>query len=364
MGGKWSGDWSDAIAGAYYPDAVSTSDLGTSAGAQAPAIAFAVSKATGDTMAALGEYADFDGTPLGMVGTSDTNGIGGNRYWTGLTEVVFTRATEVDKPVANEDLVYTGEDVTGVDEADGYALEENTGVNAGSYTATASLAEGYVWSDGTTDDVTIDFVIEPAVAADTTEVGAGATVDEESLDAAADAIAEGIENLNSLVLSVVVTAGADSTEDQELIAAKLAEGQKAEYFSIKLLLSYVTSDGTVVENVDYGDDNTQLVSVVYPFTFTSRTDVHVYRVHNGEVAELTSSPNAAGEYVTFDTKAGTITVTCAKYSTFGVGYTQQKTVPNTGDGAATKALVFGGIALAALCAACVAGIMARRRSNR
>ncbi|WP_172146021.1 cell wall-binding repeat-containing protein [Bifidobacterium panos] len=55
---------------------------------------------------------------------------------------------KVKPPTAKSGLVYNGKSQTGVNGATGYTLSGQTGTNAGSYTATATLAKGYVWSDG------------------------------------------------------------------------------------------------------------------------------------------------------------------------------------------------------------------------
>ena len=287
-------------------------------------------------------------------------------FSTAITENITLTAqwlTTVAKPEASEDLTYTGSEITAVAAADGYTVEGGSATHAGTYTATVTLAEGYAWEDGTTDAITIEYTIAADVEADTSKVGAGATVDAEQIEAAAEAIAESIEGVDSLELVLIVESGADSTADQALIEEKLAEGQQAVYFNTELLLSYTSADGTVVENLDYGDENTQLLKLVYPFTFTNRTDVHVYRVHNGALVELTTSANADGEYVTFDTKAGTITVYAKKYSTFGVGYTQEKTIPSTADGAMTGVAVAGGVGFAAFVVVILAAVFARRRER-
>ena len=77
----------------------------------------------------------------------------------------------VDAPVAATGLVYTGTELTGVVAAnDGYVLSGDLkAVNAGTYTATATLAEGYKWSDDTTEPKTITWSIAKATNAWTTE---------------------------------------------------------------------------------------------------------------------------------------------------------------------------------------------------
>ena len=77
----------------------------------------------------------------------------------------------VDAPVAATGLVYTGLELTGVVAAnDGYVLSGDLkAVDAGTYTATATLAEGYKWSDDTTESKTITWSIAKATNAWTTD---------------------------------------------------------------------------------------------------------------------------------------------------------------------------------------------------
>ena len=77
--------------------------------------------------------------------------------------------TAVDAPAAVADLVYTGSELTGVVAADGYTLTGNTATDAGTYEATATLAEGYKWSDDTTEPKTISWSIAKATNEWTTE---------------------------------------------------------------------------------------------------------------------------------------------------------------------------------------------------
>lgn len=77
--------------------------------------------------------------------------------------------TVVNIPVANTELVYTGEELTGVEGGEGYTLTDNTATDAGTYEATATLAEGYKWSDDTTEPKTISWSIAKATNEWTTE---------------------------------------------------------------------------------------------------------------------------------------------------------------------------------------------------
>jgi len=71
----------------------------------------------------------------------------------------------VDKPTAETGLKYTGSEQTGVAAATGYTVEGGKGTNAGEYTATAKLAEGYAWSDKTTVPAEVKWSIAPKTVA-------------------------------------------------------------------------------------------------------------------------------------------------------------------------------------------------------
>lgn len=67
--------------------------------------------------------------------------------------------TEVEPPSAVTGLTYDGSVKTGVPTGANYTLSGNTGVNAGGYTATATLASNCVWSDGSTGPKSIAWSI-------------------------------------------------------------------------------------------------------------------------------------------------------------------------------------------------------------
>lgn len=69
----------------------------------------------------------------------------------------------IDEPAAITDLVYTGTEQAGVPEGEGYTLKNATATNAGTYEATVSLEDGYMWSNAPYEgDRTIEFTIAPA----------------------------------------------------------------------------------------------------------------------------------------------------------------------------------------------------------
>ena len=68
-------------------------------------------------------------------------------------------AGAVEVPVAVEGLKYNGKEQVGVLEGEGYTLTNHKATDVGSYTATATLLEGYVWADGTSGDKEISWTI-------------------------------------------------------------------------------------------------------------------------------------------------------------------------------------------------------------
>jgi len=81
---------------------------------------------------------------------SDTN------YW-----AHFAVATKIAPPTG-QFLTYNGSQQAGVASGTGYTLTGETGTNAGSYTATATLVAGYIWSDETTAAQSIPWLIAKA----------------------------------------------------------------------------------------------------------------------------------------------------------------------------------------------------------
>ncbi len=69
---------------------------------------------------------------------------------------------EVATPTVTTGLVYNGKEQRAIAENDAWTVSGAAAVNAGDYEATVTLNDGYVWSDGTTDPVTLSWSIAPA----------------------------------------------------------------------------------------------------------------------------------------------------------------------------------------------------------
>lgn len=81
------------------------------------------------------------------------------------------KALQTQKPVAVNGLAYNGKNQTGVKAGKGYNLAGTyTAKNVGSYKTKVLLAEGYEWSDGTTDPLTLTWSIDKAGQAVKTKV--------------------------------------------------------------------------------------------------------------------------------------------------------------------------------------------------
>ena len=101
--------------------------------------------------------------------TTNTNGTAtcryksvydGDEYYSDTFTVTWVDGDVTSIPEAKADLVYNGNEQIGVEAGQGYTLEGTAkATNAGKYTVTAKLNDGYVWSDGSTDDKEIDWEI-------------------------------------------------------------------------------------------------------------------------------------------------------------------------------------------------------------
>ena len=101
---------------------------------------------------------------------SDTSKYSGND----ATELPFSITKgKVTAPTAKTGLVYTGKAQTGVATGTGYTLSGTaSATDAGSYTCTATLAEGYSWADGTLAPKTFTWSIAKAkIAVPTAVIG-------------------------------------------------------------------------------------------------------------------------------------------------------------------------------------------------
>ena len=70
--------------------------------------------------------------------------------------------TQVQAPAANVGLVYNGRTQAGVAASGAYSLTGATAKDAGTYTATATLNDGYAWADGTAGAKTVTWTIAKA----------------------------------------------------------------------------------------------------------------------------------------------------------------------------------------------------------
>ena len=69
-------------------------------------------------------------------------------------------------------VTYNGESQTGIDAGTGFTLSGTTSAtNAGSYQATATLEEGYIWNDGTSEPKTISWTINKSISEVTAPTG-------------------------------------------------------------------------------------------------------------------------------------------------------------------------------------------------
>lgn len=92
-----------------------------------------------------------------------SGGLARNYTFVYVPGILQMEAMKADKPVAHEGLIYNGMMQTGITEGNAYTISGTAEASdAGNYTATATLKEGYKWSDGTNNPITISWSIEKA----------------------------------------------------------------------------------------------------------------------------------------------------------------------------------------------------------
>lgn len=75
----------------------------------------------------------------------------------------FNEKVTIEIPVANKGLVYTGDELIGINEGRGYTLSgKASAILPGEYTATLNLKDGYIWADGTNTPKNILWKIDKA----------------------------------------------------------------------------------------------------------------------------------------------------------------------------------------------------------
>lgn len=78
------------------------------------------------------------------------------------TFVAVFRELKVDKPTVTKSFTYDGNAKTCATAGDHYTVSDNVKTAAGTYTFTATLKDGYHWSDGTSDPYTVEWTIGKA----------------------------------------------------------------------------------------------------------------------------------------------------------------------------------------------------------
>ena len=142
------------------------------------------------------------------------------------TLTIVLPPTKIEVPTAVSGLVYDGAAQIGVVEGVGYALVGNVATNAGSYTATATPEDGYVWADGTTAAQTIEWSIAKA-----TYDMSGISFN--SMTVKADGTAKSLEITGTLPDGVTVTySGNDKTEPGTYVVTAKFAGDETNYESI------------------------------------------------------------------------------------------------------------------------------------
>ncbi len=213
---------------------------------------------------------------------SDTN------YW-----AHFAVATKIAPPTG-QSLTYNGSQQAGVASGTGYTLTGETGTNAGnSYSATATLAAGYIWSDGTTAPQSIAWSIAPK--------SVGLTWGETSLAYTGSAqaptatlVATDIVNNDDVTVSV---SGAETNVGGPYTAtATLGGTAAANYVLSSATTTFSIGKVALVFSVSMDDWTFGGTAADPSVTFTTGSGTPTYTYSADGSTWSSEKPTAAGEY--------------------------------------------------------------------
>ena len=177
--------------------------------------------------------------------------------------------TLVEKPVATS-FVYDGTEKTAVEAAEGYTVSGTaTATEVGTYTATATLEDGYLWADNSYEDVTMEWTISQAVA----KIG---ETNYATLDAAIDAVGEGetIELLTDIEQDwVTIEGGKHFTLN---LGGNTLTGN-VDLYDAGVIIANGTLAGTIYANGSATDEEYGYVTVAADATVSADYGIIVYQ---------------------------------------------------------------------------------------
>ena len=170
--------------------------------------------------------------------------------------------TPVAAPVAATGLAYTGKLQTGVAAATGYTVTGGAATDAGDYTATATLADGYKWSDGTTEPKKIAWSIAKGVNTWTTNPSVSPAT--WSVDAVPEtvAIANGATAFGATVTCDTTVAALKALGEGDHTVTFTAAGGK-NYDAITKTVTVTVTAGETPEPTEHRDPDTAAVTYTW-----------------------------------------------------------------------------------------------------
>lgn len=210
--------------------------------------------------------------------------------------------TTVEKPVAITGLIYNAAEQTGVPAGEGYTIVGNTGTNAGTYTATATLKARHQWSDGTVDPIELSWAISAASIEDAiiTNPAAQLYTGEElkpaikvrenrtNLVAGVDYTVAYSNNINAGVANVTVTGTGNYTGKTELTFAI----HKATLTELGKIKDYAFKGSAIEPELSVSANNGKAGN-----DLKAGTDYKVIYLHNTNVGEAAVIVTGTGNYI-------------------------------------------------------------------
>ena len=144
------------------------------------------------------------------------------------------------------------------------------------------------------------------------------------LDEEAEALKTG--DVTKVTVSMKVEEQSAAQADGANQIQQTANGQVLQFLDIRVQATVETDGDTGVTPIN---KTTTVLEIVVPFDFEGKTDVTVYRYHDGAAGTLAEVDTKADGTYQLDTVNGLIHIFASKFSTYAIGYTTDDEEPVT-----------------------------------
>ncbi len=232
--------------------------------------------------------------------------------------------------LCNSGLIYTGSAQTLISGGENVTYSNNTAINAGTYTVTATANEGYIFADGNTQ-TTLSCSIAKAIPTLTLSATSGTVVTGQTLTFTETSSIAGNFSHTSSTTSIATL----SPSSYSSIAANTAK--TVTITGVSAGTSAITVTFTPTDTTNYNSKTATYTSTITASATIPTNSLCVSRTYTGSAQQLTSSTSGTGYTLSnySQTNAGTYTITATLTS--GYRWSDNTTTTKTFSCSLTKA---------------------------